>query len=582
MKLLKSRDLLAIIGIIAFSFFAVKPLLAPGFFSMHDDTQIARVFTMSEALKDGQFPVRVVEHLGYDYGYTIFNFYAPFSYYFGALFVLFGFPPVVATKLMIGIGIIAAGIFMYMLAKEFWGRVGGVIAGVMYIYAPYHAVNAYVRGAIGEMWAYAFIPLLFFGLYKIYQSTVELHDIQKKRNRRSLLWKYIGVTAVGYAGIILSHNLTAMMVTPFIGLVIITFLFLFAKRKKIFHIRYPVYAVLLGLGLSAFYFLPALFEMKYADVGSVLGGGSDFRDHFLCPIQYWYSPWGYGGSVPGCLDGLSFQLGKPHILFTFFTLFLSPWVYLKNRYLFYVLSFIFICLGFVLFLMLPGSKFLWEILAPMEYFQFPWRFLVLASFFMSFLAGGTILLERVDRIQKLSVKNISLAIAGVCFVAIVGFYGKFFTPQFIIDSPEDQANPEIVRFDVSRISDEYLPKGIPQPQSSLDVPTDKIQIIDGSATLSTITSKSQILTVGGTVEEPTTILIQKAYFPAWKLYLNGKEHSFTVVDGKIQTRLPEGPVDIQLIFGQTQLEKTANTISFISLLILGTGIIMSRKKLNIS
>ena len=151
--------------------------------------------------------------------------------------------------------------------------------------------------------------------------------------------------------------------------------------------------------------------------------------------------------------------------------------------------------------------------------------LVLASFFMSFLAGGTILLERVDRIQKLSVKNISLAIAGVCFVAIVGFYGKFFTPQFIIDSPEDQANPEIVRFDVSRISDEYLPKGIPQPQSSLDVPTDKIQIIDGSATLSTITSKSQILTVGGTVEEPTTILIQKAYFPAWKLYLNGKEQN---------------------------------------------------------
>ncbi|HSW77149.1 MAG TPA: hypothetical protein VLG50_08890, partial [Candidatus Saccharimonadales bacterium] len=112
--------------VLMLSYWAVRPLTTAGFFPMHDDTQVARVFEMHKSLADGMFPVRWVSDLGYGYGYPIFNFYAPLAYYVGAVFMFVGANALIATKLMIGLGVVLAGIFMYFLAKEFWGKIGGI------------------------------------------------------------------------------------------------------------------------------------------------------------------------------------------------------------------------------------------------------------------------------------------------------------------------------------------------------------------------------------------------------------------------------------------------------------------------
>ena len=44
---------------------AVVPLLGNGYFPMHDDTQVARVISMGNALREYQFPVRLVDGFGY-------------------------------------------------------------------------------------------------------------------------------------------------------------------------------------------------------------------------------------------------------------------------------------------------------------------------------------------------------------------------------------------------------------------------------------------------------------------------------------------------------------------------------------
>src|SRR3989344_3891833 len=74
-------------------------------------------------------------------------------------------------------------------------RIMLLVSSLFYVYAPYHAVDIYVRGDVAEFWAYAFIPLAFYGMLKAFQ--------EKK-------WKYIVVGAFGFSGVILSHNLTAM------------------------------------------------------------------------------------------------------------------------------------------------------------------------------------------------------------------------------------------------------------------------------------------------------------------------------------------------------------------------------------
>src|SRR5476651_1879562 len=125
------------------SFWAVKYLFNPGFFPIHDDTQVQRVFEMKKSLADGMFPVRWVSDLGYNYGYPIFNFYAPLAYYIGGSISLVGVDALTATKVIMAFGIIIAGLFMYLLAREFWGDIGGFVAGLLYLYAPYHAVDLY-------------------------------------------------------------------------------------------------------------------------------------------------------------------------------------------------------------------------------------------------------------------------------------------------------------------------------------------------------------------------------------------------------------------------------------------------------
>jgi hypothetical protein len=66
---------------------------------------------------------------------------------------------------MIGSGIVLSGIFMYLLGSNIFGTLFGITTSVLYMYAPYHAVQMYVRGAIGELWATAFFPLLALGMY---------------------------------------------------------------------------------------------------------------------------------------------------------------------------------------------------------------------------------------------------------------------------------------------------------------------------------------------------------------------------------------------------------------------------------
>ena len=378
------RKFLPIFIILALSYLIIKQLFITGFFPFHDNTQVQRVFEMKKALTDGIFPVRWVADLGYGYGYPIFNFYAPFAYYVGGFLSLIGYDALVATKIMLGLGIILSGISMYFFAKQFWGRTGGLVSGLLYLYAPYHAVDIFVRGDFAEIYAYVFIPLVFLGIYKIYLiwdnhpgQAVPIPKLQFKIKKNLFYW--IILSSASFAGIILSHNLTAMMITPFI---IAYALVLIIKSPKHLFLMISSYFIILILGLllSAFYWLPALSEMKYTNVASQIGGGADFRDHFVCLGQLWDSPWGYGGSVAGCTDGISFKIGKLHLIFAAFSIFMLFFIRKKRKDLSFQILFFTVSLIVTVYFMLDISRPVWEIIPQMSYIQYPWRFLILASF----------------------------------------------------------------------------------------------------------------------------------------------------------------------------------------------------------
>lgn len=547
--------------IFVLSIFSFSPIVTPGFFPIHDDTQVTRVFEMTNALKDGMFPVRWSENLGFGFGYPIFNFYAPFAYYIGAIFNLIISDALVATKLMMIVGIVIAAFSMFTLSKKFFGIKGGILSAILYLYAPYHALNIYVRGDVAEFYAYAFIPLVFYGLYMIYKEN---------------LFRYVIITSVAFCLVIISHNLTALMLAPFVFLFALT---LSVKNRKA--IVFITLSLILSFMLSAFYFIPTLLEMSYTNVLSQVGGGADFRDHFVCLNQLWTSQWGFGGSAKGCIDGLSYMVGKTHILFSLISVLLplSFLVYKKVKLDLKDKEIVFITLLFLafslfsVFLMLEMSKTFWEALKPMAFFQYPWRFLTILSFTTSFISGSLVWV-----VSKFLKGYYLLVFTVLVVVLVIIFNLKFFVPQTINSkTAEDYTSYEKVAWDISKISSEYMPRDFDKPKQISEIANINSVKAQGVKILSS-EKKTNNVNYKVSLDSKTNVIFPLAYFPAWKATVNDRE--VRIVENKkgIMLTLPKGNNDIHFYYKSTVVELIANLITIAGIFSLIIGIIYFIKR----
>jgi len=552
------KNLLPVLFVLALSLFSVIPFFHPGFFPIHDNTQVQRVFEMTKSLKDGLFPVRWAADLGFGFGYPIFNFYAPLAYYVGSIINLLGFDVLFSTKLMMALGIVLSGLSMYMFAKELWGKFGGIFSAMLYVFIPYHAVDIYVRGDVAEFWAYAFIPLVFYALLKI-------HRTGKIR--------FIIFGALSYATLIISHNLTAFMVTPFI-LIFIGMLFLGNKKtgKKL------LITVVLGLLVSAFYWLPALLEINYTNVLSQIGGGADYKDHFVCLNQLWASPWGFGGSTKGCVDGLSFMIGKMHLLLLPIALGLfGLGLYLKklDKKKGYLLIYFLIGLLFSAFLTLDYSKFIWDAIRPMAVLQYPWRFLLVAAFFISAICGSIIYFT------EMFIKNkwIRLGFFIIIILITVIFNSKYFAAQkYLQVSVNSFTNDYFLKFETSQISSEYMPKEFLKPKVYSNL-SNKIIVVHGKVKVVSQSKRTGEYNINYIADSTSEIIVPIAYFPTWWVNLDGESYSYSVKNNGLLVSLPKGNHLLEFSFKQTNVEVLANLLSLSGIFAIILGIILKKKTL---
>jgi hypothetical protein len=530
--------------VIAISLFALQPLFGSGLFPVHDDTQVSRVIVMGKALREGQFPVRWVSDLGYGYGYPIFNFYGPLPYYVGGGLYALGMDAVIATKTMFFIGAILAPIFMYIAVASVLGLVPAVVAAVFYMYAPYHAVQLYVRGAVGEYWAYAFVPLLFYGLW----------GLRNKSNGG----KYALIGGVGLAGVIVSHTIAGFIVGIGLGIYTVLFSIQTLINKKTITGVFPLIRLLvLGAGLSAFFWLPALLEKQFTAVEGMLWDKTDYRDHFVCPGQLWNSQWGFGGSAKGCLDGLSFKLGKVHMLGAFAGFLM--WIITKKKDHVKIFVSGLVVFLFAVIMTLQISEPVWRIIPFSGYIQYPWRFLAFAAFGSSLLTAGIVFVKQ-------PLVRMSIVIAVLIVTVVIN--NKVFTVQYTYEKPSSYfENVEDLRFRVSKISDEYLPPEIPRPVSENDIVRGTIVQGQGVSVQSEFESntysKYPIFALS-----KTEIEIRKAYFPGFRYLVNGIVQKPVVVGGIPHLTVLEDRSVVEIFFDNTPVRIIGNTISVLTLLVL--------------
>lgn len=246
-----------------------------------------------DALKEGQFPIRVAPNVLDGARYPYFQFYGNLPFLLpGALAVLHLYP-YAAFKLMLGLALCCGAYFLYRSARLLQrGTSASVLAGVVFMSAPYLLTDIFARLAYPETISFCLLP---FVLYTSLRSFLD---------RRSLLLPIL-FNGIAWSALAFSHNITFLYGSAFLAL----FFLSFARWNR----RYLERLVRVGLGygvgliLALWYLVPQLTVLSSLVVAV---RDSELLQRGLTPFGTLFAPtlfMPYGSGAPN----LGLQVGLP-------------------------------------------------------------------------------------------------------------------------------------------------------------------------------------------------------------------------------------------------------------------------------
>lgn len=460
------------------------PLLSNSWYSMHDTTSVIRAYLLAQTVSSGQIPPIWSSAINY----PLFHFYAPLFTYISAILGTILNSYFWGVKVTLVITCVLGCVGMYKLMRHH-GRAAALLSTFAFALLPYAAVNLFVRGAFAEYLAMNLLPWLFW-------AWTDLSTIRKQIT-----------AAVITTAFILSHNLIPFITIPFL------LIYLLVNRSFITVLR----PLIISLALSAFFILPLIFERHFVVADSV-AVTTDYSLHFVAPTQLWNSLWGFGGSAPGLNDGMSFKLGKVQLILALIGALAYFW---RGRW-YFPLTFI-----FASFMTTEYSRFLWQHIPYLPIVQFPWRYLTVAGFFLSILAGYSATTVP----KKFRYGYLLLAV-----IILIVINLKLFRPQQTFPADLSTFTSPSYLQTIPHIIPEYSPVWLHQTNP----PTH---------------SDSTVIPV--------------PYYPTWRVILdNHKVTSYPSVDGKLAFANPTNSSNYLFYQSHTTLETVANIISLIAVILV--------------
>ena len=543
-----NKKLLPIIGLLLISILVSWNIFKIGFFSMHDDLQVMRLYEMKRCLSDGQIPCRWSPDMSYGYGQPMFNYYSATPYYTGAIFNNLGFSLIDSAKIVMFISIALAGIAMFLFLSQFVSVLPSFIGGVAYILVPFRALEIFVRGALAENFALALLPLVLFAITRLIINKTKIN--------------FVFLSLI--SGLFLStHNITTLISSPFIAIFAIIMIFL--NKQKLRSLSLLFGSAVLGLGLASFFLLPVFFESNLVDTGFLTSGYFDFRAHFATLSQLFINQsWGYRASEFGPNDKISFAVGIVQTLAFIVTpiiLFIKRKTFSKTTK---ILLTTFFCFGLLaLFLTTIRSITIWELITPLSFVQFPWRFLGLVA-----LSSAVVLGISVNTFGQKSQKLLSVFLV----FALLFLNFRFFKFDETIQTATDDTYLTGKLFEQSQKSAyfDYRPLSMDSVPEKI-APNNPV-VLSGLAEVKNFQKRSAYFSADVDVSfGQATVSFPISAFPDWKVYLNSSVtpavYQIGESYGEITLIFDKGITLVQGYFEDTPIRKIANIITFISLLL---------------
>src|SRR5581483_9913751 len=123
----------------------------------------------------------------------------------------------------------------------------------------------------------------------------------------------------------------------------------------------------------------------------LLSGYFDYRQHFV-PLKKIFldNEWGYGSSNLGQTETLNLSTGMVQWILGLLGFILGLVFYQKDRKKAVLVLLIGLLAAISLMMIHQKSSLIWSLLPILSWLQFPWRFLALSGFFLSFLSAASI------------------------------------------------------------------------------------------------------------------------------------------------------------------------------------------------
>jgi uncharacterized membrane protein len=509
------KNILIALMVAAAVIFAAAPLFGKKYIPTHDgEYNIIRIVEFAKMIRAGYWFPRWAPTLNSGYGVPSFEFYYPFPSYVGSAVSGIMHDAVRSFQMSEGIGYGVAALAMFGWLFSLFGFIPAAVGTMVGMFVPYWFVNMYVRGSVGEIWATVFLLGVLF-------------LIEKK--------KYVFMACV-YALLILSHNILAMVYTPFI--------FIYAVIRD----RKALWAMIGGVGLSAYFWLPAILEEKY-----VVGLNTvNFREHFAQPYELLIPSWGTEFSGTGSLGNkISFQLGIASII----SIIAASCVRKekdegKRRLFTYFLAVV----GISIIAMLSISQPVWEIVKPIQFIQYPWRLLSFVIPVAAFMSGYW-------------VSHMKRRWIGVVFAVVAVFLASAYVRP-VLYTPRSEAyylsRPNFTDGTVSMgNSFSTIWTGWKDTRAAAPVVVDHGEIVKKS-TWAYLDKKFTVF-----MQQEGTVTVNTLYFPGWAASVDGKPVPIDYrKDGIIHVTVSEGEHILRVQFTETPVRTLADVISIISLAIL--------------
>lgn len=491
--------------------FASQWLFGTRFIPTHDgEYHVIRFWQFARMLSEGYLFPRWAPDLNSGYGLPLFLFHYPWPNYIGSLFHALGVTLVDSVKLTLATGYLTAIFWCFLWLRKVFGNKPALIGTIICSMVPYWFVDIYVRGSVGEVWALSFVLLTLVAIeYGV----------------------HFGV-AIGIAGIILSHNITALIFVP----IILLYAF-YRKRGKLL-------AIITGIGLATYFWLPALIESRFmVGLNSV-----SYVDHFPDLFQLLLPSWGTGFSGVGIsADEMSYQIGIVPLLIICISFFVAVRKKIVRSKIMPVL----IIIAVSIFGMTEYSLPFWKFIPLLSNIQYPWRLLMVIIIATGYLAALlTSLLPR---------------------WVMVGLTILAFTLSFSYMKPVTYET----RDDAHYLSRREFTDGTSSLGNSFSTIwtewkkerfSTRFQAGTDDAVINV--NKESALSYEMTInaKKESTVSAHILYFPGWKAYIDGKKTTISYqADGIIHVNIPSGEHQLSVSFEETSLRLLADVISLFSL-----------------